>query len=98
MKLVINKSFGGFDLSLEAEECLKNWYGIDAYATSIDCVLPRHDKRLIDVVERLGSRASASYSDLKIVEVNDSKYRIVEHDGFESVETPSSIKWIEIGE
>ena len=53
----------------------------------------RKDKDLIKIIETLGRKvASTSLSNLKIAEVKD-KWRIVEYDGWETVETPESIKW-----
>ena len=53
----------------------------------------RKDEDLIKIIETLGRKvASTSLSNLKIAEVKD-KWRIVEYDGWERVETPESIKW-----
>lgn len=53
----------------------------------------RKDKDLIKIIEILGQKvASTSLSNLKIAKVKD-KWRIVEYDGWETVETPESIKW-----
>ena len=53
----------------------------------------RKDKDLIKIIETLGRKvASTSLSNLKIAEVED-KWRIIEFDGRETVETPESIKW-----
>ena len=55
----------------------------------------RKDKDLIKIIETLGRKvASTSLSNLKIAEVED-KWRIIEFDGRETVETPESIKWNE---
>ena len=55
----------------------------------------RKDKDLIKIIEILGRKvASTSLSNLKIAEVKD-KWRIVKYDGWETVETPESIKWNE---
>ena len=52
----------------------------------------RKDKDLIKIIETLGRKvASTSLSNLKIAEVKD-KWRIVKYDGWETVETPESIK------
>ena len=53
----------------------------------------RKDKDLIKIIETLGRKvASTSLSNLKIAEVKD-KWRIVKYYGWETVETPESIKW-----
>ena len=55
----------------------------------------RKDEDLIRIIETLGRKvASTSLSNLKIAEVED-KWRIIEFDGRETVETPESIKWNE---
>lgn len=60
--------------------------------TNVDNV-DRKDKDLIKIIETLGRKvASTSLSNLKIAKVMD-KWRIVEEDGWETVETPESIKW-----
>lgn len=58
-----------------------------------DCDMPRYDKDLIDVVETLGDEANGRFAELQVVEIDDDRYRIIEYDGLESVETPSSIAW-----
>ena len=53
----------------------------------------RKDEELIKIIETLGRKvASTSMSNLKIAKVKD-KWRIVEEDGWETVETLESIKW-----
>ena len=55
----------------------------------------RKDEDLIKIIETLGRKvASTSLSNLKIAEVED-KWRIIEFDGRETVETLESIKWNE---
>lgn len=100
-KVVINRCYGGFSLSKEASEYLNEKYnmGINPKYGYLpyfddDNYVPRHDKRLIDVVEVLGEeRASGDCSELVIVEINTPCYRIDEYDGMESVETPEGIEW-----
>lgn len=99
-KVVINRCYGGFSLSKEASEYLNEKYGMnidpkygDLPYFGINC-MPRHDKRLIEVVEILGEeRASGDCSELVIVEIDTPCYRIDEYDGMESVETPEGIEW-----
>lgn len=100
-KVVINNCYGGFSLSEEASEYLNERYdmninpeyGFLPYSPS-DGYIPRHDKRLVEVVETLGEeRASGSCSELVIVEISTPCYRIDEYDGMESVETPEGIEW-----
>lgn len=100
-KVVINNCYGGFSLSKEASEYLNEKYGMNINPEygippyfGDDGYMPRHDKRLIEVVETLGEeRASGSCSELAIVEISTPCYRIDEYDGMESVETPEGIEW-----
>ena len=99
LSIVVNASYGGFSLSLEAAEQLEAascgkflsvgrqsayWHG------------PRHDARLVEVVERLGEAASGACAALEVLVVDGPSYRIVEHDGYERVETPSTIRWVSV--
>lgn len=96
-KVVINRCYGGFRLSKEASEILRE-QGIDidpCYGYLPDDV-PRHDKRLVEVVEKLGDNASGRFSELKAVEIDSPMYRISEYDGMENVETPSSLDWVSV--
>ena len=56
----------------------------------------RHDKRLVDVVEVLGDKASGFCAKLAIAEIDSPMYRIDEYDGFESVETTETYNWVVI--
>lgn len=77
MKIVINRCYGGFDLSDKAKEML----GIK-YETEIK----RNDPRLVAVVEELGDEANTWASSLKIVEIPDDVDWIIEdYDGVEWV-------------
>lgn len=92
-KIVINRCYGGFGLSDEAKKWLKE------AGVSADEPLERHDQRLVRCVKTLGSRkASGKYADLHIEEIDEDKYRVCEYDGYEWVETPSSIRWTKIEE
>lgn len=57
--------------------------------------LPRHDKVLVEVVEKLGDAASGRCAALKVEEIDSRYYVIDEYDGFESVQTAESISWID---
>lgn len=82
MKIVINDCYGGFGLSAEALEML----GAEYYG-EYDGDDKRIDAHLIDVVEKLGEKASTRYSELKVIEIPDeaTDYEINEYDGAESV-------------
>ena len=58
--------------------------------------LPRHDKRLVEVVEKLGEKANRKSSKLEVVEIDSPMYRIDQYDGKERVETPDSVDWVVI--
>lgn len=75
MKIVINKCYGGFGLSEEAQKFLgKDWNG------------ERADLALIQCVEKLGSKVNTDYSKLTIIEIPDGiEYEIEEYDGIEWV-------------
>ena len=77
MKLVVNKCYGGFDLSKKAEKML----GVDSYDVE------RNDPKLVQIVEELGEEASSGYAELRVVEIPDeaTDFDISEYDGFETV-------------
>ena len=77
MRVVINRDWGGFELSDIALDLL----GIQ-FASQIE----RNDPRLVDVVEKLGKEAGTKYSNLLVVEIPDNMpYYIHEYDGFETI-------------
>jgi hypothetical protein len=95
-KVVYNGCYGGFGLSDEAlalymaysgkTKPIREWRG--------GREIPRHDPALIRVVEELGEEAGGGHSNLVIEEIKGKAYRIVEEDGWESVETPDMIDWV----
>lgn len=86
-KVVINVCYGGFSLSKEASEILRD-QGVDTDPCSgyLPDDVPRHDKRLVEVVEKLGDKANGSCARLKVVGIYEPAYKIVDHDGWESLE------------
>lgn len=91
IKVVYNACYGGFGISQEGVSFLIN-DGVLSPTGSIS----RHHPSLVKMVETLGSnRASGAFASLAIEEIAGDRYRIVEYDGFESVETPESIEWID---
>lgn len=85
MKVVINKCFGGFGLSAEAEKLYCELTGTNPEDFSYH-ELARTDPVLVAVVEQLGDQVNNSYSELKIVEVPDEvEWTIQEYDGIEWV-------------
>lgn len=108
IKVVYNACFGGFSLSRKAAERLAE-LGYEEAATAIEeqskqksffgeqysfYDLPRHDSRLVQVVEELGEAASGNFAELKVAKIKGLRYRIDEYDGNESVQTPNDIEWI----
>jgi len=93
-KIVYNGCYGGFGLSEEAKERYAELTGCDP--DFYDRELPRHDPALVQVVEELGDEANGFCAQLRIEEIEGTKYRIDEYDGYESVEQPNDIEWVEI--
>ena len=85
MKIVINRSFGGFSLSKEAYKFLGlKWDGYGYKYTSYE---GRTNPDLIKCVETLGDRANGSFANLKVVEIPDGvDWEITDYDGLEKVE------------
>lgn len=82
MKVVINKCFGGFQLSKKAyKELGLEWDGY-GFAFSED----RANPKLVEVVEKLGSTGSGVLGDLKVVEIpDDVEWEIEDYDGIETI-------------
>lgn len=87
LKIVINREFGGFDLSKEAKEYLIQ-NGLENYDE--DSIEFRTDKRLIECVENLGVIANGDCANLEILEIPKHEIQkaliITEYDGWERVE------------
>ena len=84
MKIVINKCYGGFGLSKEAEELYVQKKNISGPFRGD---ILRNDSVLVEVVETLGDKASGKYSELEVVEIPDdvTDWRIEEYDGWEHI-------------
>ena len=84
MKIVINKCYGGFGLSKEAEKLYVQKKNISG---PLRGDILRNDSVLVEVVETLGDKASGKYSKLKVVEIPDdvTDWRIEEYDGWEHI-------------
>lgn len=79
MKIVINRCYGGFDLSEKAMKFL----GVGSEWPDI----ARNDPKLVECVEKLGEEANGTYAELKVVEIpDDVNWEIGEYDGLEWVE------------
>ena len=88
-KVVINTCFGGFLLSNVAQNWLQEHYNISNFKE-----LSRHDYRLVECIEALGDKASGTFSELKIIEIEGRVYKIDEYDGNETIIEPDDINWI----
>ena len=78
MKFVINKCFGGYELSQDF---------LDKYGEELS-VLKRNNPKLVSAVEEFGEdKASGFYANLRIVEIPDdyTDYYIDEYDGAETL-------------
>lgn len=79
MKVVLNKCYGGFSLSTEADKILNLTRRYDT---------DRTDERLIALIEKHGSKwVSGTYAHLAIVDIPDrcTDWEINEYDGYEDV-------------
>ena len=82
MKIAINTCYGGFGLSEKARKELKQRTAHYDITHSIK----RNDPHLIAIIEEMGSKASAEYADIVIVEIpDDIEWQIEEYDGKEWV-------------
>jgi len=94
-QVVLNGCFGGFCLSREACEALGALgVDVDPEYGFLPYDFPRHDPRLVQVVEGLGpERASGRCAALYLATVPSNRYRIEEYDGSETLYTPEGIRW-----
>lgn len=101
MKIVINRCYGGFNLSEEALDYMGIPYKVDfgfafpanyGWLGSLEC---RTNSKLIEFIEKSGSeRASGRCSKLVVEEIpQGTLFRIEEYDGMESIETQDNIDW-----
>ena len=96
-KVVINGCYGGFGLSQSALNILyknypdmvemrKDYWGEEVMYLSDE--VERHDKRLVKVVEALGSElASGDCANLVIETIYNPVYKVSEYYGYESIHT-----------
>ncbi len=81
--IVINDCYGGFGLSVRAQEEYRKRAGITD-PSWYDREIPRDDPYLVQIVRELGSAANGSHSNLKIVEIpGDVDWIVQEYDGAE---------------
>lgn len=100
MKIVINKAYGGFNISkrffdyydIPHTDCNENEDYVRCLDKNFD---ERRDPRLIEFIEKFGSKeASGQYSALAIEEIpKGTAYRIDNYDGYESIEYRDMTEW-----
>jgi len=89
MKIVINGWVGGFGISKEARQKLKDvgWSEDDIDGLYCGEVFRRSHYTFVRLVEEMGSAANADYSKLKIIEIPDGvNVEIQEYEGEEWVQ------------
>jgi len=100
-KVVVNKCYGGFGLSVKATELYLNKKGftfthqkgkwgsdfvVEEDEEFYEGEIERDDPMLVQVVEELGGEANGSYANLTVVEVPDGiSWGVEEYDGYEYV-------------
>ena len=94
LKVVINSCYGIFKLSEQAFELLKKAKLEKGQDITTIVKVPRHDKDLVQIVEKLGSKAaSGDCAKLKVEKLHQPIYRIENYDGKETVVYPEDQKW-----
>lgn len=88
MKIVVNRCYGGFELSEKAMDVLKEkgYEEEELFKFRFgDCL--RNTNDLIKIVEELGNEANGWGSTLKVIEIpdNNTDWDIIEYDGSEYV-------------
>ena len=87
-KIVINKCYGGFSLSDEAEQLLFNkaTNPLGQKSFSLGRHVDRSDPLLVEVVEELGSKSWGDNAQLKVAEIpEDVSWEIIDYDGVEYI-------------
>lgn len=87
-EIVINKCYGGFGLSEEAEMWLSK-RGIWQKYPHLEHLyyIPRHEPLLVECVKTLGDAANGYWANLVIETITSRAYYINEYDGMETVVT-----------
>lgn len=109
-KIVYNACYGGFSLSAAAIRMYLDLKGfkykekptkysftefeVEGWDNFYDRRIERDDPILVEVVEKLGDKASGSCAKLRVEDIpKGTLYRIDEYDGYESIETKDDIEW-----
>ena len=95
MKIILNRSYGAFEVSKDFCEHYNIPYDDWGRLIVPKEDIARTDVRLIEYVENFGgNKASGWGSALDLFDIPAGKqYRIREHDGYEWLEHPEDIKW-----
>lgn len=92
MKIVLNRCFGGFGLSLTAVQWMAE-RGSEIAKKELEYPrfyghmsgIERHDPLLVECVESLGEEANGHYAALRVVDIDDDvSYHIDDYDGQET--------------
>lgn len=87
MKIVVNKRYGGFGLSKEAREMLKDLVGDKFDLLNYYDKAWRTDENLIKVVETLGDNANSKFAKLVVAKIpnKSTDWDLEEYDGWEDI-------------
>ena len=81
MKVVINRCYGGYGISEEAERILLMTLGEEGSNE-----MERHNPVFVSLVENMGEAVNGSFAKLEVIEIEDGlDYDVDEYDGYESV-------------
>lgn len=95
-EIVINRCYGGFGLSEEAETWLSKRGIWQKYPQMITLrKLPRHDPLLVECVKTLGDSANGFCATLEVETITSPKYYIDNYDGEERIITIEDLVTIE---
>ena len=97
-KVVVNGCYGGFSISKQALQRLKELKKAKGWDVSELCEhvdyderIARHDEDLVKVVEELGPEAASGMcASLEVEELLYPVYRIEDYDGMETIKYPNS--------
>jgi hypothetical protein len=93
-EIVINACYGGFGLSQAARELYFMRKKGSVNDDDDEDLISRSDPLLVQLVKELGNEVNSEYSKLRIVKLEKgTRYRIIDIDGFESIETYNDVKW-----
>lgn len=97
-KVVTNNCYGGFSISDEARQWIKERdinkdFEYNEDGNILKYYMCRHHPLLVECIETLGEDANGDCAKLTIDEIYGNLYIINSYDGLESIETPYSEKF-----